>query len=121
MSAADLIAARRVDTTETWTPSERRLALFVGQLARPTGLEADARAQALETGGAAADRLCGGFAAGTLFRLRSARPEPQTWDCTTSSAGTVCGFSGEAVCALDQRETQETEVCAVPGQASVVR
>lgn len=109
--AASMISARRVTQKEIWTPSERRLRLFVGQVATTLETEADARAEAMGRAMAAAERLCRGFTAGTLFRFDSATAEPQSWDCSAISGGFVCGFEGEAVCLLEERRVQETETC----------
>jgi hypothetical protein len=110
-AAASLIAARQVMQTEVWEPSERRLVLYVGPSTDRQAGEAEARAVALERAGREADRLCRGFAATTSFRLTSASPEAQVWDCTASASGVACGFDGEAVCQLEERRVVETETC----------
>jgi len=109
--AATMLAARRVTQTEVWTPTTRRLALFEPQadVAFPnkTAAQADARARAQ----ADAERKCREFAATTLFRLKSATPAPQVWNCSPTGKGLACGFEGDAVCELEERRIQEQETC----------
>jgi hypothetical protein len=109
--AADMLTARRVTQVEIWTPGTRRLSLFMGQDGAPSGDEAAARSAALARATASAERLCKGFAATTSFRLTSATPTPQSWNCARVSGGVVCGFEGEAVCALEEQRIQELETC----------
>jgi hypothetical protein len=108
--AADMLAARRVRQTEVWTPTRRRLALFVGQDdASPS--KGAAQAAALARGRVLAQRLCRGFAATTSFRFGSATPNPESWHCSPAIGGVTCGFDGEAVCDLHERRVQEDETC----------
>jgi TIR domain len=109
--AADILAARRVTQMEIWTPSTRRLALFVGEDDALSSDEAAGRAAALSRGQVSAERLCKGFAAATSFRFTSATAAVQTWRCAPAAKGVVCGFEGEAVCAVEERHMQEIEVC----------
>ena len=111
-NAADLLAARRVTAREIWTPSERQLALFVGNDDAAYSNEPAAQAAALARGQGSAERLCKGFAATTSFRFISARPAPQTWNCQSVAKGVTCSFEGEAVCAVEERRAQEVESCA---------
>ncbi len=85
--------------------------MFVAQEAAPSKNEAQAKAAALTRAQALAERLCKGFTAATMFRLRAATPMPQTWNCSAGARGASCGFDGEAVCALDERRTQKGETC----------
>ena len=110
-AAADMLAGKRVTQTETWTPATRRLALFTGDEATPSHTEAKAQSSALVRAQVSAERLCKGFAAGTLFRFLSARPAAQQWNCSRTTSGVVCGFEGEAVCEVEERKIQETELC----------
>jgi len=103
--AADRLAARRVEQVETWAPAERALPLSVTPVSAAS--EAAAKEAALARGAGEAERLCRGFAAGTMFRFKAAAPRAAEWDCE----GAVCGFRGEAVCTLEQRGVQETERC----------
>jgi hypothetical protein len=109
--AAGMLAARRVTQTEGWTPSTRRLALFEPQDDVPSTNQAAAQAVALARAQARAERLCRGFAATTSFRLNSATPAPQVWNCSPLAKGVTCGFEGEALCALEERRIQEHETC----------
>ena len=112
-AAADLLAARRMTQVEVWTPATPapRLTMFVGQDGTPAGDSAAAQAAALERAKVVAERLCRGFAATTLFRLTSAQPAVQVWNCGRVSRGVVCGFEGEAVCSVEERRVKETESC----------
>lgn len=109
--AADLLTARRIIQTETWTPSTRTLALFVGQESIPIRDEVTARSAALARAQSAAERLCKGFAATTAFHLKGVTPVAQQWHCERVSGGVACGFDGEAVCALEERRVEEQESC----------
>lgn len=109
--AGDLITARRVTQTETWTPGTRRLSLFVGQGDTPFSNEADARAAALARAQARAEQLCKGFSATTNFRFISARPVSQNWICEPVSGSVSCGLEGEVECSLEERHLQESETC----------
>jgi hypothetical protein len=109
--ANNMLSARRVTQTEVWTPTTRRLALFEppADVAFPnkTAAQADARARAQ----ADAERECREFAATTLFRLKSATPAPQVWNCSPTGKGQTCGFEGAAVCELEERRIQEQDTC----------
>jgi len=109
--AASLLAVRHVTQTETWTPATRRLVLVAPQGDVPSTIEAAAHTAALAQAQVPAERLCKGFAAATLFRFRSATADPQVWHCNPMAKGIVCGFEGEAVCELDERQIQENEIC----------
>jgi hypothetical protein len=89
----------------------RRLALFQPQEYPASSSEAKARSVALDGAQGRAERLCRGFAATASFRLRSAQPEAQKWNCDPGAAGVVCAFEGEAVCELDERGVVENETC----------
>jgi hypothetical protein len=109
--AADILAARRVTQMEIWTPSTRRLALFVGQDDAFSSDEAAAQTAALTRGQVSAEQLCKGFAAATSFRFTSAKPTVQTWHCSPVARGVACGLEGEAVCTVEERRVQELEAC----------
>lgn len=109
--AADLLSSPpRVTQQEVWRPAERRLSMFVGQEGSFDGAAA-AKTAALARSRAGAERLCKGFAAATKSRLVSVKPDAQDWDCEPFGSGTTCGFTGEAVCAVEEREIQETTTC----------
>lgn len=110
-AAADLLEARKVKASVIWIPAARRLSLFVGPPGRGATNEAAARGEAMGRAQTAADSLCKGFAATTLFQFKSAKPEPQTWQCEQGKDGFSCGFEGEAICQLDERRDQQTESC----------
>jgi hypothetical protein len=109
--ATSLLAARRPTQAEVWTAVTRRLALFQPQEYPASSSEAKARSVALPSAQARAERLCRGFAATDSFRLRSATPQAQKWNCDPGLEGVVCGFEGEAVCELDERRVVENEIC----------
>ncbi len=110
-AAADLLEARKVKESVIWVPASRRLSLFVGQPATGSTDEAAARADAMGRAQSAADRLCKGFAATTLFQFKAAEPQAQSWHCEQGKDGVSCGFEGEALCQLDERRDQKTESC----------
>jgi hypothetical protein len=110
-AAADLLAGRRVAQRETWASVTRRLVLHMGDDATPSDNEIRARSEALLRAQDPAERLCKGFAATTSFRFISAKPAAQQWNCSAVSDGVVCGFEGEAVCEVEERDMQETETC----------
>jgi hypothetical protein len=109
--AAGMLTARRLTQTEIWTPSTRPLSLFVGQDDVPARNEAVARSATLARAQTSAERLCRNFAAGTLFRFKSAKPDHLNWQCGPISGGIACGCEGDAVCDLEERHFQETETC----------
>jgi TIR domain len=109
--ATSLLAARRPTQSEVWTPVTRRLALFQPQEYPASSSEAKARSAALDRAQDRAERLCKGFAATASFRLRSAAPEAERWNCDPGAPGVVCTFEGEAVCELDERGVVENETC----------
>jgi len=109
--AADMLAARRVTQAETWAPATRRLALFVGQDDVTYPGEPAAQAAALTRARISAERLCKGFTATASYRLTSAKPMVQAWNCHRASGGVLCGFDGEAVCEVEERRVQEMEAC----------
>ncbi|HEY5072246.1 MAG TPA: toll/interleukin-1 receptor domain-containing protein [Caulobacteraceae bacterium] len=110
--AADLLAARRVTDQTVWAPATRSLVIYVSQEGGSAPTEDTARTRALARAGPEAERLCRGFAAGTLFRFVSAAPRADAWSCSRSSSGEVCGFSGQAVCQVEEKSTVEHETCA---------
>lgn len=89
--------AKVIAEEESWVAGERRLILFA-----PGGSEAEARARA----GPQAERLCRGFAATLSFRLEAAEATG-AYACEDG----VCGLSGEAVCALEERQIVTREIC----------
>lgn len=113
--AADLLSARALEVQEDWVPAERRLALFTerGASFRDEGA---AREDALARAQPHAERLCRTFGASTLFRVVESSPSPQAWTCDAEN-GVACGFSGEAVCSLEERTEREIESCPFDGSA----
>lgn len=109
--AAERLTARSVTQTEMWTPSTRRLALFVGQDGAPAHTEAAARSAAIARAQSQAERLCKGFAATTAFRLKASAPVPQSWNCSAVAGGVICSFDGETLCDLEEQRLEETERC----------
>src|ERR1017187_1437365 len=85
------LAAATFETTETWTPEERRLPLVVRSAPHPLGSDQAARADALVRAAEEAHRACVGFDQAE-FRLLSARAVPVEWRCTQQSGGHACGF-----------------------------
>lgn len=107
--AADLLQARKLATGESWTPAKRELPLF----SSPPGLsasQAEARAAALRQAETDAERLCRGFATGTLFRFKAARAIARTVSCS-GGGGASCSFDGIAQCDLEVRGQTQSETC----------
>jgi hypothetical protein len=109
--ANGLLATKHVTGVESWIPIERRLTLFQSEVEEPSSDKAAAEAIAIADAQRKAERLCSGFAVTDSFRLKSARPVPQEWKCTSTRKGMTCGFEGEAVCELDERRIEESETC----------
>jgi hypothetical protein len=109
--AADMLTARKVTYQDAWARQSRSLALFSPADGPGAPSEAAAKARALARAQGDAERLCRAFGAGTLFRFVSAAPSAEKWACAASASGTVCGFEGEAVCALDEHHSVEHESC----------
>jgi hypothetical protein len=109
--AAALLAARRVTSKETWESRTRPLPLHEADDEVPYPDEKAARAAAINRAKATAQERCGGFAATQSFRLKSATPEPRTWNCSAIAGGVTCGFDGQALCALEESHPQEYETC----------
>lgn len=105
------LADKRVVRMETWAPEQRELVLSVIQGAVGARDEATAKNAALARGSPEAERLCKGFAATTIYRLRASAPRAETWDCARKDSGHACGFSGWAVCDVDVRRETETTTC----------
>lgn len=112
--AAAMLSAKRTLTTEHFVTSKRSLNLFVGNDAQPSTSEHLARDDALRRGQEDAERQCADFAATGLFEYRSAEVLTRYWRCTAMQGGWVCGFSGQALCSLDERKLVETEQCGEP-------
>lgn len=108
--ARSLLHAVPPETRESWTPEERRLPLTVRQGLDPLPDEDAAREDALARGVADAQLACGAYEAGE-YRLLTAAPEAQTWNCTPRGTGFVCGFDGQAICQVEARRVDRVEVC----------
>lgn len=112
--AADLLAARRSELEVSWVPVEKRLPLSASVEAHG---DASGPERARAQGAADAERLCRGFAAGTLYRYKGAAVVDEVWKC--DGGGPDCGFEGWVVCAFDQRVETAVEICGpVPGGSS---
>jgi hypothetical protein len=105
--AADLLAARRVSYEVSWTPSTRRLPLYVPAEGPSAGDVGTAKARAIARGVGQAKRLCRGFGAGPRFKFAGATPLADTWSCS----GGVCSFDGWAECDLQESRQAERESC----------
>jgi hypothetical protein len=109
--AADMITARRVSYSDAWTPETRTLALFESADGAAAAAEPAAKAKALARAQVDAERLCRAFGSGTLFRFVGATPRAETWSCSSAGGGVVCGFDGEADCAVQEHRQIEQEHC----------
>jgi hypothetical protein len=109
--AASILAARRVTQSDVWTPTMHRVDLYEPQDDVASTNKSAAQAIALASAQVRAERRCKAFAATSLFRFSSAKPDPQVWNCSSMGKGVTCGFEGEAVCRLEERSIQEYETC----------
>lgn len=100
-------AAREV---ETWTPEIKPLPMYVGLGPSPKPSEEAARADAMERAARDAQGLCVAYTSGE-FRLKSAIPEPVTWNCQAGGAGQTCGFEGRVACHVESRKVDLREIC----------
>ncbi len=109
--AHSLLTAPREREIIVWTPGVHELVLYEAppEKASPTlemaKTEARARAQRK------AEKLCKGFAATTLYRYKTAKPDAQEWDCGRTGAGFSCGLDGQAICALEEKSTKTEKTC----------
>lgn len=110
-TAADMITARQVLPQESWVPVERPLILYVPEAETAAQNEAAAREDAITNGTRRANRMCRSFASTGQFRLIGAELSAEEWLCRSEAGGVVCAVQGEAICALEQLETMETEYC----------
>jgi hypothetical protein len=109
--AAAMLSTRSVTRVEQWTLVQRPLRIVVGRDAPASATEATARSAAIERGRKKAQTLCQDFGASGLARFREAGVEAQEWTCEAVRGGSVCGFEGRALCALDELSTVERETC----------
>jgi hypothetical protein len=109
--ASSMLAARKVTPTETWEPATHQLVLFEPPGDVPSANRTAAEASAVARGQANADGQCGGFAATNSFRVKSARPVAEVWDCIPVAKQVTCGFRGKAVCEMEVRRIVESENC----------
>jgi hypothetical protein len=97
--AADLITAG--ERGGPWTNATRRVSIYVAATdGTPAVSDEAARSDALRRGKVEADRACGLFAAGTVFRNVSAYATAVSWSCPRAGGGVQCGFKGIATCTL---------------------
>ena len=108
--AADLLTARKISHTDSWTPATRSLALFQ-PTAKAAANETAARARALAQAMPEAERLCRGFGAGSLFKYESSSVVADRWTCARGGRGVACGFDGRAECVVQERRQVEQEHC----------
>jgi hypothetical protein len=109
--AADLLTARTVSRTDTWTAANRSLALFQPVGTMPAKDESTAREQALSTARSQAVRMCRDFGATSIYRFEDATPQAEQWTCAKIRGGVACGFDGRAECRLQMRQQREQESC----------
>ena len=109
--AQSLLADRRITESEVWTPTVQALRLAQSQGEKRLPSIALAKVDALARAQRQSDDLCRGFEATTIYRFKSAGPEPQEWDCATVDQGISCGFEGRVICQLDVKSTKQEETC----------
>jgi len=55
--------------------------------------------------------LCEPFASAQEFRLATSRGEVSDWSCMRRDGAFACGGTGVAVCEVEERRVEESEVC----------
>ena len=113
-TASAMLDGRTVTTTEETEPLEQPLRMVVVRDAPAAPSEAAAKADAIERGKEKARLMCRDFAASGRFRFRGADVRPQEWLCDRLQSGTICGFEGDALCALDAIVSKQQESCLEP-------
>jgi hypothetical protein len=109
-TASSLLAARRVEVEQRWTPGERPLPLRETASASPD--RSAAEMATLDAARAQAERLCRNFETTGLFRVRQAQVEPQQWDChPEGKKAWVCAVDGVTRCQFDEGVEIKHERC----------
>ncbi|MEJ6399556.1 hypothetical protein [Yoonia sp. 208BN28-4] len=109
--ASAMLDARRILTTENWTPRQQQTPF--SQSINSAGFESEtlAREDALTQASTDAEVACGALGESDFFRITGSSVEPLTWDCFTASGSHYCGFDGTRTCELEQLERTTTEIC----------
>jgi hypothetical protein len=108
--ASHLLAARKVEVEQRWTPGERPLPLRESAIAGPDRNAAEEAA--LDAARANAEHLCKNIESTGLFRVRHADVEPQQWDCRPEGKKAwVCAVDGVTRCQLDEGVEIQHEHC----------
>jgi len=112
--ANNLLTARKVRQDITWAASVRALPFTQLMSSAPSaGLDAARASSLAQAKGRMAD-ICKGFAAGSgnLFRfIGVGTPKVREWSCQHGSGGIRCGWSGNAMCQLEESTIGEMESC----------
>ncbi|KCZ84943.1 hypothetical protein HAD_04650 [Hyphomonas adhaerens MHS-3] len=109
--AADMLAAMRIEKTDVWEPTQKRLAVFVPGDGSTYADEASARAAVSGRAETKSAQMCKSFAATASYRFTAATAAATDWQCEPSASGYSCDFDGEAICDLSIRHVKEKEVC----------
>lgn len=108
--ATALLTARKISTIDTWTPATHSLTLHQAS-ARWAGTDKAAKARAMDQARLAAEQLCRGVGAGSMFKYESSTAIADRWSCSRGGRGVSCGFEGRAECAVQERHLVEQEHC----------
>jgi hypothetical protein len=108
-------ADRRLSTaTKTprtwWTREAYKEPLEVpagGPFATEDAAQNDAKARAPDE----AEFACTGYKSTEFSRLKGVKAVPHKWNCSRTSGGVRCGFSGTAICDVETRHQETVSVC----------
>jgi hypothetical protein len=108
--ATALLAARKVDVTQRWTPAERALPLRESARAGP---DRDAAEQAaLDVARVSAERQCKGLEGAGLLRARQTDIEARQWDCRPDGKQAwACTVDGLTTCRVELGQEVRAERC----------
>ncbi len=107
-----VLLARHVEVVESWSETEKSLALFLYSGTTLHASEEDARAATTQRSQAEADDLCGSFEASGDYRFLTSETDKGTWVCRAGPGGHACSLETHAVCHLEERQLTEIEVCS---------
>jgi hypothetical protein len=109
--AMAMLAAQQVTRTDVWVPSTRGpFPMYEPEKGSSVTKDA-AKSAALVRAQKSAEAQCRLFAAGTLFRFKSAKAVPEDWDCDSSSTGVRCGLRFQTLCELEERKLEDRLTC----------
>lgn len=112
IATSRLVAARRAETIN-WQKEDKSLPILVAAPLQASANEAAAHDKAIKAGeDQAKNLLCRSYASGE-FKLSGVEVKPASWDCKPFNGGTICGFSGDAICHVEAKIISVSEDCSV--------